>query len=73
MNGSVDFKHRGNSVPMPVLVPKTYVNKHLNEVEIAGFRGTSNQIDFVIFLLKHVALSMDLAPPTQKVLGGSDG
>ena len=31
----------------------TYVHKHLNEVKIAGFRGTSNQIDFVIFLLKH--------------------
>ena len=58
MNCPVDFNHCRKPEP------KTFVQKHLKKVQIEGFRGTPNQIDFVIYLLKHaIALKKMVIDP----------
>ncbi|GMY09936.1 isoform 2 of f-box/lrr-repeat protein [Fagus crenata] len=58
MNCPVDFNHCRKPEP------KTFVQKHLKKVQIEGFRGTPNQIDFVIYLVKHaIALKKMVIDP----------
>jgi hypothetical protein len=46
-----------------------HVHKYLEEVHLAGFYGTSSQIEFAIYLLKH-ALSLKLLVIDPKVKYG---